>query len=117
MRSSCIIPQRPGYVFVFVEPEYPYHQISQGRHNARSRFCANLAEVLMEGNVPHIVQPVFNTPVPTIQLQQPLRRAFFSIKTGNSISCLFAQRLAVKRCCDAVDPHDLLMEREVYVSF
>ena len=66
MRSSCIMPQRLGYVFVFVEPEYPYHQIHEDRHYARSRFRPDLTEVFMESNIPHIVQSVFNGPVPTV---------------------------------------------------
>jgi len=117
MWSACIIPLRLGNVWAVVKPKYPNHQIPQCCHYARSRFCAYLTEVLLKRDIPHIVKSVFDAPLPPIQLQQSFRRRFLRGQTGNAISRFASLIFTPKICCDAVDTHDLLMEREVDVAF
>jgi hypothetical protein len=117
MRSSCIIPPRLGDVFMFVEPEYSDHQISKGCHNTRCGVRANLTEVLLKRYIPHRVQSVLDTPLSPVYLQQSLWKCLFRGKAGDTISHFAASLFPPEIRCDAVDPYNLLIERELYIPF
>src|SRR5260370_35422762 len=48
-------------------------QVATGSQNLRSVACAEAGAVFGKGDITHIVQAIFNAPVPTAQFQQMLR--------------------------------------------
>lgn len=48
-------------------------QVATGSQNLRSVACTDAGAIFGKGDITHIVQAVFNAPVPTAQFQQTLR--------------------------------------------
>ncbi|MGW5635770.1 hypothetical protein [Streptomyces sp. NPDC003832] len=75
----------------------------------------NLGGVLAEGGVSHEVEPVFDDPLRTNDLREPLRGGFPAGQIGDHVNGLPAAPAGLQAGAMAYDPGDLCGVREVKV--
>ncbi len=80
-----VFPERCGDVGVTFEAEHGNDGIAEGGQVLRGVAFANLAGVLIERNVPHIVRAVFDAPVAPPPSEQLGRIGLVTRHTGNRV--------------------------------
>lgn len=91
-------------------------QISQCSHNAGSCFSTNTTAVFIKGHITDIMQFIFNAPMSSVEIEQPLRGRFLRGKTGYTKGNVTANFAAFKISCYALNSDHLLVIREIIVS-
>src|SRR5437763_15763181 len=65
-------------------------QIAQGSQNLWRLTAAQARAVFPEGDIPHIMQAVFNTPMATVQLEEPTGRGQGGRQIGDEVDDLLS---------------------------
>jgi hypothetical protein len=69
-RTRCAAPGCAGDILCTHDPERVQCEVSEGRHHLRSVACPDLRPILIEGDIAHPVDAVFDCPMPTNQLEE-----------------------------------------------
>lgn len=91
--------------------------IAECRHDPGAGLRSDAAAIFVVGNIPDIMQLVFNAPVFAVDLKESFRAGFLGSKAGNTAHHFVAERVSIKVGHQALDPHYLLVIGELNVSF
>lgn len=89
MRFCCHISESFCDIGLFKPAQKTDNKIFQRCHNLRSIFGSDLTAIFIKGNIAHIVEAVFDTPVLAVELQKALCRGFLRAEAGNAIDGFF----------------------------
>ncbi len=106
-----------GDVAETVQAHDANHQIPDARHEPGAGAGAHSGTILVEGDIAHIVNSVFDLPMPPVQLKQPRRRGLFGVEAGDPVDYFGSSVAASKKYGVALDAEYLFDMREIKISF
>lgn len=111
--AGGVIPTRFGDVLGTGKAQDADGQVAQGRHHVGAVAGADLGEILMKGDIAHMVATVFNLPMSTGHTQQVFRSGSIRGQAGESEGVIIPAFATFQIDRDPLDQECLTQVRKV----